>query len=160
MKTSKDLAWAAGVFEGEGSISGLGKNRLRPRLAMNMTDEDVMRRFHEIVGVGYINGPFVPRGLRVDGSPRKQQWRWTADKFEWVQAVLTAFWPWLGDRRRARTVEMLRTAKTRLPEYGWQTHCAKGHPFDIANTRMTPRRRVCRTCCRDIDRRYRAGKVA
>lgn len=39
-----------------------------------------------------------------------------------------------------------------------KTHCPQGHPYDEANTRITPQGwRACRTCSRDGMRRRRAA---
>lgn len=47
------------------------------------------------------------------------------------------------------------------------THCPQGHPYDEANTRLTPpgadgrgRRRECRACGREAAKRYRARRTA
>lgn len=36
-----------------------------------------------------------------------------------------------------------------------RTHCKAGHPFDEANTRVTPKRRVCRACSAEWARTHR-----
>jgi hypothetical protein len=45
-----DIAWAAGMFEGEGSMGVYGHNA--PRLTVTMKDLGVLKRFQKIVGVG------------------------------------------------------------------------------------------------------------
>jgi hypothetical protein len=42
-----------------------------------------------------------------------------------------------------------------------KTHCAKGHPYDDANTWTSPStgERACRACLNDRQRRYRASKA-
>lgn len=40
-----------------------------------------------------------------------------------------------------------------------KTHCPQGHPYDSANTYVLGRRRVCRLCHRNNQRRYVAEKV-
>ena len=36
-----------------------------------------------------------------------------------------------------------------------RTHCKRGHPFDLLNTRFDKRgSRICRTCMRDYQKRY------
>lgn len=35
-----------------------------------------------------------------------------------------------------------------------KTHCSKGHLFDLLNTLITTKGRVCRACKREINRRY------
>jgi len=92
MDDQQRIAWAAGLFEGEGSISSSRERQVRLRLWM--TDEDVVRRFCEIVGVGHVKGPYGPydRGT-------KQLWAWDLIKKADVKKVLEMFQPWLGARR-------------------------------------------------------------
>jgi len=62
-----DTAWAAGLFEGEGSVCWLNMSttnqRRVPNLGLSTTDEDVIRRFHSIVGVGFVYGPYSNSGV-------------------------------------------------------------------------------------------------
>ena len=74
MSTS-EVAWAAGLFEGEGTITHSGG---RPRLALKMTDDWPVRRFAEIVG-GSVYGPYRNRTGEHDGYPRKDFYMWVAE---------------------------------------------------------------------------------
>lgn len=97
-RTKSDLAWAAGLFEGEGCAtvnkykSGNGG---RPTMQLQMTDEDVVRKFHAVIGMGKVYGPYRPSG-------HKEVWRWYVDGFEAVQAIAAMFWFYLGSRRKAK----------------------------------------------------------
>jgi hypothetical protein len=105
----EQLAWAAGLYEGEGSVGAyLYKNRptlLTPQVRMRLssTDEDVARRFYEIVGVGYFYGP-----LKVQQGRYKDRWDWVSGKWVEAQYVAGLFWPWLGGRRKEQFVKALR----------------------------------------------------
>lgn len=90
-------AWAAGLFEGEGSVINAAG-----RLSVKMTDEDVVRRLHSIVG-GRVYGPYS-YDTQVDGSVRKPAWMWVSDGAD-PGAILRRWWPWLGARRRERAIE-------------------------------------------------------
>ena len=68
-----ELAWAAGLFEGEGSISA-SSGRLDVRV--KMTDEPVVRRFAEVMDCGTVYGPYNYEYR--DGSKRKPHWVWVA----------------------------------------------------------------------------------
>lgn len=96
-------AWAAGLFEGEGTIAQEYPGHLR--LMLKMTDEDVIRRLAEAVG-GRVYGPYVPRPQR-DGYIRKPCWVWTSSSVLHAKQLLAAWWPWLGWRRRARARQVL-----------------------------------------------------
>jgi hypothetical protein len=64
-----DIAWAAGLFEGEGSIVISREGRVA--LQVHMTDEDVMRHLAEVLG-GNITGPYQYQ--QPDGHKRKPFW--------------------------------------------------------------------------------------
>lgn len=99
--TDAEVAWAAGLFEGEGTIC-LYKLRSNPFFALITTDEDVIDRFHEVVGVGRLY-----KNRAVFGMGSKQQYVWNANAINEVRHVAQLFLPWLGKRRRARLLEVL-----------------------------------------------------
>lgn len=108
----ENVAWAAGLFEGEGSIIWATVRNRNPKLppwkrcglSLHMTDEDVVRKFHSIVGVGKVNGPY---NYSTKNTKRKSSCYWNVQSFEKMQAVIVMFWPWLGERRRNRYKEIL-----------------------------------------------------
>ena len=89
--TDADGAWAAGLFEGEGTV-GCGKSGIRLQLAM--CDEDIVRRWGDVVGAGRIRGPYGPHGVGT-----KPQWHWGVYAADDVEAIYIRFRPWLGERR-------------------------------------------------------------
>jgi hypothetical protein len=93
------MAWAAGLFEGEGSFS-CASSRVMSRLSS--TDEDVVRKFREVVRVGRVYGPAMHGHLGT-----KPLWTWQVTAFEDVQAIVAMFWRWLGQRRRKKALETL-----------------------------------------------------
>lgn len=98
---NEQLAWAAGLFEGEGCFSTRHCGSDRSLVArLKMTDEDVVRRFFEIVQVGNVTGPYTKVG-------RKPVWIWQTGSFEGVQFTVAIFWKWLHARRRHRAKELL-----------------------------------------------------
>ena len=103
---SFEVAWCAGLFEGEGCICwntyrypGNGKTYGYLRLRLDLTDEDVLVRYAAILE-GKTTGPYDP------GEGRKPKWTWTEGRQKQVGIILNAFWPYLGRRRRARAVEL------------------------------------------------------
>ena len=90
MKSSTDIAYIAGLFDGEGSIyyarrperkkkhTGKGyRTTVSQRISMEitMTDESVIRWVHEVLGCGTVNKK--PRkGLRKDGTKYLMQYKW------------------------------------------------------------------------------------
>ena len=99
-----EIAWAAGLFEGEGSI-GLTARDLLPRLRISMTDRDVLDRFCTAVTAGSVSGPYAGNGSKTP-TGRKPMYVWQANGIVDVSRILDAFWPYLGERRRAKANEI------------------------------------------------------
>ena len=102
--TSTDIAWAAGLFEGEGWISFRRKKPNLRCIGIEMTDEDVMERFMKVVNYGRLI-----HKLYVSG---KTAYRWQTSKHTVVAHVLKLFLPYLGTRRSERANEVLRHYET------------------------------------------------
>ena len=100
MASAEEIAWAAGLFEGEGSITHFPRNRdsFDLQVALTMTDEDVARRFDEIVGRGKVYGPYHPPSY---DDRHKPFWRWMANG-DAGHDVLDLLGTWLSPRRVAR----------------------------------------------------------
>lgn len=101
-----EIAWAAGLFEGEGCITQ-SSGRLAVRL--NGTERSVIDRFCAIVGEGKVYGPYTQ-----DGCADAARYRWKP-YFVWVAYggrglnVLLLLDQWLSERRRARACELIMT---------------------------------------------------
>ena len=105
--TRENLAWMAGIFEGEGYVQGRPRTYTRKdgrlfttvgfRLVISMSDEDILIRFHQLAGIGTLRGPRVAPS-RIGSKPL---WDYSAHgKDGYVLAV--ALWSWLGIRRRSQ----------------------------------------------------------
>ena len=102
MTREQEIAWAAGLFEGEGYAVLNKRKPVVLRLAIEMTDRDVIERFATIVGVGNANGP------RRRSNPRWQPlWRWQSDCIGDIRHVLGLIGPYLLSRRAAKVAELL-----------------------------------------------------
>ncbi len=98
---SSDAAWAAGLFEGEGSVishkssyARADGSRLRiPRITVLMTTEEPVRRIADLFGVGTIK----------ERQPRKlghrTAWDWYVESWDDVLAIFLTIRPWLSERR-------------------------------------------------------------
>lgn len=93
-----EIAWAAGLFEGEGSLTQSGGSL---DVRVKMTDEEIVRRFEEVIGYGTVYGPY--NYDYRDGIKRKPHWIWVALRYDALE-VLELLWPWLGERRRAQAL--------------------------------------------------------
>ena len=96
-----DIVWAAGLFEGEGSIPSDASNKNQRRLSLRMTDKDVMERFVSVVGYGNLNGPKWTKGST------KPLWQWSIEKRPEVLRILKMFLPHLGKRRAEKAIEAI-----------------------------------------------------
>ena len=104
------MAWAAGLFEGEGSIQVPGKRSNRPGnrlpwLSMGSADKDMLDRFAALVG-GKVRGPYRGQGKNTPEHYRPM-YHWQLMGIERIQLVLREFWPYLGERRRARAADAI-----------------------------------------------------
>lgn len=112
--TVTELAWAAGLFDGEGcftesrGVSKPGRVYYQHRAKLNMVDEHVVRRFHEAVG-GLGTVIYVP--------PREKhhrpQYQWSVSRFELFQAVVALLWVFLSDPKKHAAVRLLHNAAYR-----------------------------------------------
>ena len=107
MISSEDIAYLAGLFDGEGSIyfarrpekkkkhKGKGyriANAQRISMEVTMTDESVIRWMHEVLGVGTVVKK--PRkGLRKDGTKYLMQYKWRCT-FRQAYYVCCLIWPY------------------------------------------------------------------
>ena len=101
-----DIAYIAGLFDGEGSINitrrperkkkhkGKGyrvSNSMRISMEISMTDQSVLIWLHEVLGVGTLTDK--PRkGRRKDGTKYLMQYRWRCT-FRDAYYVCCLIWP-------------------------------------------------------------------
>ena len=106
MIAQTDLAYIAGLFDGEGSVNftrrlekkkkhkGPGhrtSNSMRISMEISMPDQSVLIWLHEVLGVGTLTDK--PRkGKRVDGTPYLKQYRWRCT-FRDAYWVCLNIWP-------------------------------------------------------------------
>ena len=94
----KSIEWAAGLFEGEGSICKLKDGRTR--LFLEMTDKDVVESFRDVLDTGSVTGPHY----RADYKP---VYKWNIGKQKVVKKILEAMLPLLGERRSFKALNCL-----------------------------------------------------
>lgn len=145
-----DESWAVGLFEGEGSIVTDRRNRqLRVCLSLCSTDKDVLDRFHKVVAVGHVRGPY-----RFKHST-KDTWVWSAAKTNDVERLLLSWVSILGNRRQAKAKSALLELQGVYRGLSSPT-CPQGHLWS-ENTYLHKKRnmRQCRSCNRIRAARYR-----
>lgn len=97
---SHALAWAAGLFDGEGCVylRDGKRDRDRPEITLSITqcfDSEVLVRFRDAVGVGQVTGPVNESGTGV--GPR---WNYRSQRTASSLMALASIWPWLGSVKR------------------------------------------------------------
>jgi hypothetical protein len=102
--TPTEIAWAAGLFEGEGCITRtISHGITKPRISLGMTDKDVVERFGRIVGLQQIHS--------MKGPSRQDHWKdcwmWATCKKSEVLRILAMFLPYLGNRRAYKALNAL-----------------------------------------------------
>jgi hypothetical protein len=120
----EQIAWAAGLFEGEGSMhvrGTLGQRGNAVQLRLGMTDHDVVRRFGAIMGVGRFQ-LYAPRSTR-----EKPILVWYLYRASDVARVLESLVEYFGVRRTAKALEVMERARQTGPHNARKTHCPKGH---------------------------------
>ena len=107
MVSESDIAYIAGLFDGEGSINikrGIEKkkkhkgegyrlsNSMRISMEISMTDKSVLFWLHEVLGVGTLR-PKNVKGKRKDGSKYLKQYKWRCT-FRDAYYVCRLLWPY------------------------------------------------------------------
>jgi hypothetical protein len=94
----EELAWAAGLFDGEGCIfTANSQSRYGyPRMSMGQNDPEVLQRFASAVEAGTV----LIRGTLT--SAGKEHWVYRCTQWRDVQAIVAKLWPWLGSVKRAQ----------------------------------------------------------
>lgn len=113
-----DIAWAAGLFEGEGCIGiwwppSKAEHWKHPqiRLSVAMTDRDVVEEFCRVVGCGTV-GP----EKRLRPPQTKTVHVWTIGNRDDVERILLALLPRLGSRRKDKALTALAEIAARRAE--------------------------------------------
>ena len=161
-----ELAWAAGLFVGEGDITA-SSGGWEVHLHVSQSGEvdrapDLLVRFREAVScMGFVEGPQFRPG-------RMPKWRFRASGYEIVQAIVAMLWPWLGSVKKAQARRHL-LARRALPvldrrpgnRFGRPLNrvCVRGHDYsDVYVNRHGAR--CCRPCARIRSRESKRRKRA
>lgn len=104
-----EIAWAAGLWEGEGWISVCdrriykGKSLCYVNMGVDMTDRDVLERLPEIFNYG-----LVKSSHKTLKEPwHKEQFTWRVYKYNKILEITDLMRPWLGKRRLLQIEEVL-----------------------------------------------------
>lgn len=101
MKRTAAIAWAAGLFEGEGTVVYGASHKGPLRAKISSTDRDVLDLMVERSGVGGVYGPRSPNGFGV-----KPYYEWVVNGHA-ARGFLMEILPMMGQRRAARIGELV-----------------------------------------------------
>lgn len=99
--TPENLAWCAGLYEGEGCVVYPDSHKASFDLRISSTDLDVLESMVDRCGLGSISGPHPPNGFG-----KKPFYTWSA-RGRAAIALALLMRPWLGSRRVARLEEKI-----------------------------------------------------
>ena len=113
MWSREELAWAAGLFEGEGCVGRYITTKRSVKydywqVRISSTDLDVLRKFQRIIGFGKIYKH------KTTGA-RKRAWQHNIYRQPEVYAVLALLFQFMGSRRKAKMREALMEMGARQP---------------------------------------------
>lgn len=102
----EELAWAAGFFDGEGTIGvTLANDYLILRLIVGQARIAPLKRLKVLFGFGKIRFAHYKHN---DDFKRKVRLFWDVAKFEQIQFVVAALWPWLCQPKKDQAIEALK----------------------------------------------------
>ena len=156
MVTTKEIAWLAGIIEGEGCISLHPARGPRfPTLHVTMADRDVIERVTTLLrlATGRTYSREVGEPIKIDRRRRKPTHRdlYTTRIYgnRVVQWLMTIY-PLLGVRRRTKAAEVIRTwYRAPYSALRRRPHC---HPFRVHKSSD-----LCAVC---YERQLRARRKA
>ena len=137
-------AWAAGFYDGEGSLYLLdhrtheGYRFAEMRITQGSLSRmpEVLERFGAIAGRGRLYGPYQQRDANLD------VYRWNLSGRAAIESTLSDMWPWLGPVKRAQAERVLGVLRGQLqlprgnPAWGnRKTRCIHGHEYAVARLR-------------------------
>lgn len=140
----EELAWAAGLFDGEGWVGPINKRR-EIGIRVGQVDRRVLDRFAAAVGVGTIYGPY-----RLKRSVQSI-YVYHAGGFHRTQAVMAMLWRWLSPVKRQQYAASVAAVRGNLLRWNQSAgSCKRGHHLSGDNLarHASTGARVCRECRR------------
>lgn len=169
MASEIELAWAAGFFDGEGSVSVGTDRRAGTAVSIALTvvqsgpadqpPASLVRFLEAVGGMGHIR----PRKADSSRLGKKPLWAWRASKIDDAKLVARMLLPYMTEKRDAVASALaLRVEWEGLFE-DYKRFCSRGHEYTRENTAYVNYRspsRVCRECSRENTAKHRATRRA
>lgn len=113
-KSEPCIAWAAGLYEGEGNIT-LQRGKYI-YLSVKSTDIDVLDKFRDVVNTGNIYGPYTNH-TNKNGKDNKPPYEFKMSNWNKVKLLTDQFLPYLSRRRREDIIKMMDHRPEAIREY-------------------------------------------
>jgi hypothetical protein len=127
LKWSREsLAWAGGLLEGEGSFQCHDKGTykaIRVQCSMHLRDKELLFKLQELFG-GSVTGPY-----KSSKTGQDQMMAWGLYKQDYIYAVVTALFPFLGSRRQGQVRKIISA---------FTANEGRKNGFNSARTEATP----------------------
>jgi hypothetical protein len=153
---STELAWAAGFYDGEGSMGfydSNGKGRWK-RIVLSVTqvDRSPLDRFKLAVGgLGVVDGPFKRKNPNANLLHR-----YNAYSLQDIHVIISAMWPYLCKPKQLQADKAISAYLEYSDElYTAKQFCNRGH----SNWTYYGDRRECKDCRFAIRQRYYLSKL-
>ncbi len=151
--TTKDIAWAAGFLEGEGSFAGDLKKRDSPSIQATQCQKEPLERLQRLFG-----GTIYPEQTRSPKhKPRSVWFLGSVRAIEVMMTIYVLMSPW----RQTRIRSVIAAWKERPLAEKLRTHCPQGHPYNEENTYYSTKSdgrqsRQCKACRKEhVRKSYR-----
>lgn len=156
MLTTTDIAWIAGLFEGEGCIH-IPSQRHGVSVRLKMADRDVVEALHALFPCPKI------RVVKPHQPHHKYQYEWCLTNGERIVRFLEIVLPFLKERRSKKAHELIAYIANRPGKGTFNANkieCPKGHQYAPENVYFPPSginkgKRVCRTCRDEYKKAWR-----
>lgn len=154
MASPSEIAWAAGLFDGEGTVAPMRRQGRATgvKLGIEMTDRDPLVRFARIFDLS----PPTPKKRRH--AHWQDQWKVGTYDVRQIHVICGLMWPWLSKRRRRRITEVLCSVIEEQKERRQAKSCVFCGETFIPASHFPTRRVFCsnKCACADRDRRWNA----
>ena len=160
----EEIAWLAGLLEGEGTFSTTSNGRkgkasaktryVYPCVQVAMTDRDVVERVARMIGGG------VKTARRSHRNPNHKDAYITVVMGWPAVDVINLVLSWMGERRRVVINERISAYTAGRRPDGKATHCRRGHELTGKNVYVYPSgQQRCVTCRRAWQRETRGVEM-
>lgn len=155
--TAMDIAWLAGILEGEAAFIATGRKRPGSgsvAIYLGMTDADIVAR------VAHLWGDTKVTTRSRGRSPKGHEYKWTHEtQVSGTRAVgwMLTLYALMGQRRRARIRVLVDRWKASRHNGKVWTRCRRGHPLIAGNLYYRADGRHCLVCRQRSQMRERNG---